>query len=307
MDVQKMQKELEHLLAEVHWIQQKLKNLPEENISCERDKQYIRWYLISEGKRNYLPRSQEKLANKLMQKKYYLARLKDDLDEITFLKKCLKIAPPHTRRIDKLLSPDSSYHNLLLSAVFNDEVSWSTTDYQRSNNYPEKLIHNTYAGILVRSKSEVLIANALFSKQIPFRYEACLQLGSHTVYPDFTIRHPVTKKIYYWEHLGMMGEEDYLDNALTKIRRYCRNNIYPNLLASLYLPVGDFLPLCHFLPNLLASRSFRLGSFSRSATFYPIRPNIHRDKMRSAHLALISGRQMHRINRGIPSILLFST
>ena len=45
MDVQKMQKELEHLLAEVHWIQQKLKNLPEENISCERDKQYIRWYL----------------------------------------------------------------------------------------------------------------------------------------------------------------------------------------------------------------------------------------------------------------------
>lgn len=30
MDVQKMQKELEHLLAEVHWIQQKLKNLPEE-------------------------------------------------------------------------------------------------------------------------------------------------------------------------------------------------------------------------------------------------------------------------------------
>lgn len=64
----KMQKELEHLLAEVHWIQQKLKNLPEENISCERDKQYIRWYLISEGKRNYLPRSQEKLANKLMQK-----------------------------------------------------------------------------------------------------------------------------------------------------------------------------------------------------------------------------------------------
>lgn len=97
MDVQKMQKELEHLLAEVHWIQQKLKNLPEENISCERDKQYIRWYLISEGKRNYLPRSQEKLANKLMQKKYYLARLKDDLDEITFLKKCLKIAPPHTK------------------------------------------------------------------------------------------------------------------------------------------------------------------------------------------------------------------
>ena len=31
MDVQKMQKELEHLLAEVHWIQQKLKNLPEES------------------------------------------------------------------------------------------------------------------------------------------------------------------------------------------------------------------------------------------------------------------------------------
>ena len=30
------------------------------------------------------------------------------------------------------------------------------------------------------------------------------------------------------ENRGMMGEEDYLDNALTKIRRYCRNNIYPD-------------------------------------------------------------------------------
>ena len=182
-----------------------------------------------------------------MQKKYYLTRLKDDLDEIAFLKKCLKTAPP-TRRIDKLLSPDSSYHDLLLSAVFNDEVSWSTTDYQRSNNYPENLIHNTYAGIPVRSKSEVLIANTLFSKHIPFRYEACLQLGSHAVYPDFTIRHPVTKKIYYWEHLGMMGEEDYLDNALTKIRRYCRNNIYPdgNLILtyeSLQTPLDSELVL----------------------------------------------------------------
>lgn len=129
MDVQKMQKELEHLLSEVHWLQQKLKNLPEENISCERDKQYIRWYLISEGKRNYLPRSQEKLANKLMQKKYYLTRLKDDLDEIAFLKKCLKTAPP-TRRIDKLLSPDSSYHDLLLSQprIKNDGLCFDITD-----------------------------------------------------------------------------------------------------------------------------------------------------------------------------------
>lgn len=248
MNVQTIEHELDHLLDETQWLQQKLKNLPEESIYCERDKKYIKWYLLSKGNRKFLPRSQEKLAIKLMQKKYYLARLKDDLDEITFLKKCLKASPPQKKRIDKLLSPNSAYHDLLLSSVFNDDVSWSTANYQKSTNYPEKLIHNTYAGIPVRSKSEVLIANALFSKHIPFRYEACLQLGSHTVYPDFTIRHPVTKKIYYWEHLGMMGEEDYLDNALTKIRRYCRNNIYPdgNLILtyeSLQTPLDSELVL----------------------------------------------------------------
>lgn len=94
MNVQTIEHELDHLLDETQWLQQKLKNLPEENIYCERDKKYIKWYLSSNGNRKFLPRSQEKLAIKLMQKKYYLARLKDDLDEITFLKKCLKASPP---------------------------------------------------------------------------------------------------------------------------------------------------------------------------------------------------------------------
>ena len=59
----------------------------------------------------------------------------------------------------------------------------------------------TAKGHSVRSKSELLIADALFYHGIRYEYEKELILSGRTIYPDFTIRHPQTGKIFYWEHL----------------------------------------------------------------------------------------------------------
>ncbi len=101
--------------------------------------------------------------------------------------------------------------------------------YDRSPKYPEQLIHKTAAGVMVRSKSEAIIAMLLHTHKIPFRYECALSLNNVTIYPDFTIHHPLTGQIYYWEHFGMMDNPTYSQNTCSKLQLYATNGIYPTI------------------------------------------------------------------------------
>lgn len=70
---------------------------------------------------------------------------------------------------------------------------------------------------------------ALYVNKIPFRYECALQLGDTIIYPDFTIKHPVTEKLYYWEHFGMMDNPKYAKNAGEKIQLYISRGMIPSI------------------------------------------------------------------------------
>lgn len=98
-------------------------------------------------------------------------------------------------------------------------------DYERCPKYPEQLIHPIFNGQKVRSKSEAIIATMLHVNRIPFHYEEALHLGKRVIYPDFTIRHPVTGQTYYWEHFGMMDNENYAQAAFQKMQLYNINGI----------------------------------------------------------------------------------
>ncbi len=73
----------------------------------------------------------------------------------------------------------------------------------------EGLIHRTSKGQAMRSKSELLIAEALINAGVAFEYEKALTLGGLTRYPDFTIEDEITGRTIYWEHLGMLSRPDY--------------------------------------------------------------------------------------------------
>lgn len=105
---------------------------------------------------------------------------------------------------------------------------WSNEPYEKNPKYPEDLIHQSTSGNYVRSKSESLIDTMLYMKGIPFRYECALELGDTIIYPDFTIRHPKTGKLYYWEHFGRMDKTDYAQNAFSKQRLYAAHGIIPS-------------------------------------------------------------------------------
>lgn len=80
-------------------------------------------------------------------------------------------------------------------------------------------IHKTESGIWVRSKSEVIIANILHRSAIPFEYEKKLfYTSTKWKEPDFTIIY--RGKTWYWEHLGMLGDEEYDSDWIEKKQIY---------------------------------------------------------------------------------------
>lgn len=107
-------------------------------------------------------------------------------------------------------------------------LAWQQLDYKTNPSHPEQLIVRSELGIKFRSKSEAAIAVMLHNYSIPFRYEAELELKEYTLYPDFTILHPVTEKIVYWEHFGLMDDPHYRDNCFSKLRTYSNNDIMPS-------------------------------------------------------------------------------
>ena len=84
----------------------------------------------------------------------------------------------------------------------------------------------TKRGELVRSKSELIIANKLFDEGIPYHYETLLSIDIFLTYsPDFLVLNTRTKKEYYWEHFGRMSDPKYLDETLCKLENYAEKGV----------------------------------------------------------------------------------
>ena len=94
----------------------------------------------------------------------------------------------------------------------------------------DRLIHRTKRGDLVRSKSEVIIANELLTQGVDrYEYEVPLLLpNGETRYPDFTIVDDDTGARYYWEHLGLLHNPDYLVRWKRKLAAYRAGKILPH-------------------------------------------------------------------------------
>lgn len=98
---------------------------------------------------------------------------------------------------------------------------------KRSLFLQEGLIHRTSDGRAVRSKSELLIAEALLVAGVDFDFEKALTLGGNTRYPDFTIEDDISGRTVYWEHLGMLDRADYRASWEHKLAWYRTNGVHP--------------------------------------------------------------------------------
>lgn len=81
------------------------------------------------------------------------------------------------------------------------------------------LVHRTIAGDLVRSKSEVIIANALHYAGVDYEYERVLRSAHQgDMVPDFTI--DVPSGVILWEHFGMFDDPRYRAACNAKLERF---------------------------------------------------------------------------------------
>ena len=195
-----------------------------------------KWFITINQKQHYLKKSEIGLAKKLALKKYVKLKIKAleaSLAEI-------KLHETKTSTAEKALTAllnDNAYVELLsdyFGKLDSEATVWANADYPKNTNYPESLVHPTVGGLMVRSKSESMIAIALSEQQIPFRYENLITIDDATFAPDFTILHPQTGQIMYWEHFGLMEDEKYLNDFSHKIMCYAKNQIYlgENLIAT---------------------------------------------------------------------------
>ena len=150
-----------------------------------------------------------------------------------------------TRQKDRLviLYNDGAYRLKDYSSMASSEVARRFTclfevpnivEYKKKY-YEQALIHRTLKGDLVRSKSEVIIANMLYESGIEYEYEKELDLGEDGIrIPDFTIEDAESGTCIYWEHCGMLGDAGYSKHWEEKKEVYEKHHIKEgdNLIVS---------------------------------------------------------------------------
>ena len=92
--------------------------------------------------------------------------------------------------------------------------------------YEDSLIHRTTRGELVRSKSEVIIADHLLSNGINYDYEPEVTVDGRKFRPDFIAYDPDDDDVFwYWEHVGMPTDPGYMARWEEKLAYYNAHGI----------------------------------------------------------------------------------
>ncbi|MGN0168972.1 MAG: ATPase [Acetatifactor sp.] len=226
-----MKRKKEQISKELDKVYSLEKKFPNGELLCAKNSNHYKWYVKEQEGTFYLPKSKRELAEGLAVKKYYEYKKQE-------LESSLSACDAYLRKMSSLEGKTEQllYHpeyGRLLEKHFipkNEELwKWQNDNYERCKKHEEALVIKGTQGKLLRSKSEAIIDMLLYKNKIPFRYEEKLVLEGITMYPDFVIRHPVTGEYFYWEHFGMMDEEDYRNHACNKIKLYCKNGIIPSV------------------------------------------------------------------------------
>ena len=178
----------------------------------------------------YLAKKKRDLAQKLAFKKHITNQIDNIENQLQLIEEFLLEYSETPSSYAEFSAEDPKIQELIapyFKTALDEYTRWYCTNYNKNPEHADQIVIPTKAGIKVRSKSEAIIAEGLFKGSLGYRYECALQLGNSIVYPDFTIIHPVTGKIYIWEHLGMMDNPGYLSKTMAKIAAYIQNKYLP--------------------------------------------------------------------------------
>lgn len=194
--------------------------------------EYFRYYnreAKSDKYGHYLKKEEEEKRDELAKKKYCELLSKNINKEMKTIRRILSFDLK-----DSIIDTYTKIHpgiQRLIHPINVDDIKfaeeWEHVTYC-GNTFDEQDTSEFFSdkGERMRSKSEVLIANSLFRKGILYKYEYPIKLCNGKIrYPDFTILNIKRRKIFYWEHLGKMGDNDYVIRNVRKISEYGKSGI----------------------------------------------------------------------------------
>lgn len=236
-----VQKEIKTLEETLKFIDEFKQKAPQGCLKIQNKDRHTYFYqqYMNEGEerwdRRYIKKENISLACDLAQKHYYGVVepiIKNNLD---VLKQFIKNYRPET--VWKVYDDLCQERKKLVEPLFNHREKilkhWKEEVYRKNDSFPEHLIFETDQGDMVRSKSEVIIANILYRHkgELLYKYERPLEVMvdgyKQVIYPDFTVLNIHTGKVTYWEHAGRMDDPGYANNFVKKINTYIQNNILP--------------------------------------------------------------------------------
>ena len=195
-----------------------------------------------------MPRSQEKLARALVQNDYDKKSIPAIEAEIKELRDFIKAYQEKSSdTVFKKLA--STRREVVTPLTLDDQVyaaAWLKVEYRHkkfAEDAPQLFTDNNEQ---VRSKSEVIIANALKAEGVPYRYEFPLLVDRNPeaddddtdfcrLHPDFFCLNLRTRQEFAWEHFGMMDDPEYAARATEKLGLYAENGFFPgkNLIITM--------------------------------------------------------------------------
>ena len=238
--------ELAELNDAIEWAQKGLSKAPEGSLLVDKAKGNNRYYwrkTAVDKKGVYLGKENQEQIRALAQKDYEARLLKSAEKEKALLERiqarCDKGDLQGSGVLDLAYESLSEARKELVDPykLSSDEYArrWQLEEYAGNSHPFGSYSLFTHGGVRVRSKSEVLIADALEAAGVPYKYERPLNLGGYNpVYPDFTVLNKRTRAEYYWEHFGGMDDAEYREGMVHKLNSYALAGIFPGdrLLAT---------------------------------------------------------------------------
>jgi hypothetical protein len=209
-----------------------LKKAPEGRLRIDKNRssrQYYHRNCSTDQRGKYIPTTNIALVKALAQKEYdrkLVATLRREHNAINLFIK--NFHPEHVDENFRLLNEPRKLLVTPIRMIDEEYIEqWLSVEYEKKGfdtDAPELL---TARNERVRSKSEIMIADALSRHGIPYRYEYPIYIEEiGVIHPDFLCLDPSTRKEILWEHFGMMTDPSYAENAVNRLEKYNNAGFY---------------------------------------------------------------------------------
>lgn len=205
-----------------------VKKAPAGTLKFARRKNRTEYYWMNPkvGKYEYIVKDNWGFAAALAQKCYDEKVLKAARMELKLINKLIRMYEPDG--VDAAYEKSPLERKRLIHPVWQSDEEfreeWLKQESCTLGFNEDDPEYYTEKGERVRSKSEIFIANTMYHHGVDYLFECKLLLrGYGTIRPDFFVLDLRNRRTIVWEHLGKLGDPEYVDDNLRRINAYLKN------------------------------------------------------------------------------------